>query len=645
MGGKDVLDRLLDELVDGRPVDWSALERDDTGSEQLREQIPDLRLIARIVALHRAIDDDLPLDAGASLFDPDRTRPGDSLAPDPSPAPVRTWGRYQLHECVGAGTFGAVYRASDPDLGLEVALKILHGGRRGEDLRERLLREGRALVKVRHPHVVRVFGVEAEGDQLGLCMEFVRGDTLDAVVRTTGTLNAREAALVGEDVCNALAAVHRAGILHRDVKARNVIREHGGRIVLMDFGAGETSDAPARSAEGTPLYMAPELLAGAPASECSDVYSAGVLLYHLVTGAYPVTGGSLEELRAAHLMGRKRSLTERRPDLPAGFRAIVEQAIASDAVRRYPTAGALLEALEQFRTSARATPVHRYVLIPLSGILLLGATVTGMGVLTSRHFNYALGIGEFAQEGPGDWLRYGAQSLVAPVTLTVAALVVVTLAMAAARLAGGLFTSARGAGLRLRRFGERVGAALRMHDAGVLSCLVLFLSGVALIATWYSFAPLLQALFSFVPTESAAVLERLSTDHCLDHEHYQLALLAIAALSTAAWVQVGRVARRTQQRLNRAYVAGGMAVVLFAAVSLQFPWRMLNSVWYESVAWQGLTCYVMGQHEGDVLLFCPDAEGFRNHQVKRSEVAVRGPRESIFWQFATSREPLRQCVS
>ena len=106
-----------------------------------------------------------------------------------------------------------------------------------------------------------------------------------------GPFSAREAAQIGVDLCHALAAVHGAGLLHRDIKATNVMREGGGRIVLMDFGAGQpfsTADQPVERIVGTPLYLAPELFKGEQPSRASDIYALGVLLYHLVTGSYPV---------------------------------------------------------------------------------------------------------------------------------------------------------------------------------------------------------------------------------------------------------------------------------------------------------------------------------------------------------------------
>ena len=114
-----------------------------------------------------------------------------------------------------------------------------------------------------------------------------------------GPFGAAEAALVGQDLCAALAAVHAAGLLHRDVKAQNVMRESGGRIVLMDFGPARSSAdtaEPARMA-GTPLYLAPEMFRGSQPRSQSDIYSLGVLLFYLVTGEFPVAAASIESSR------------------------------------------------------------------------------------------------------------------------------------------------------------------------------------------------------------------------------------------------------------------------------------------------------------------------------------------------------------
>ena len=133
-------------------------------------------------------------------------------------------------------------------------------------------------------------------------MELIRGQTLTQILSGYGTFSASEATIIGQEVCRALAAVHAAGIVHKDLKAQNVMRESGGRFVLMDFGAG-----------GTPVYLAPEVLSGAEATVASDIYALGVLLFYLVTRKYPASGASLDDLRQAHARGERRRLVDEPP--------------------------------------------------------------------------------------------------------------------------------------------------------------------------------------------------------------------------------------------------------------------------------------------------------------------------------------------
>ena len=273
--------------------------------------------------------------------------PSGSNGPEP-PVPER-WGSLVVRERVGAGVFGEVYRAYDEQLQREVALKLLRVGSRSSDrLAAKVLNEGRLLARLRHPNVVLVHGVEARGDRVGLWMEFVRGCTLEQLLDRQGLFGAREAALIGQDLCRALAAVHAAGLVHRDVKAQNVMREEGGRVVLMDFGTGvparDDESGRAAPAAGTPLYLAPELLDGGEATASSDLYSLGVLLYHLVTGGYPVVAASLADLKDAHQRGRRR-LHDARPDLPDAFVQAIDRALAPNPADRHASAGAMQDAL------------------------------------------------------------------------------------------------------------------------------------------------------------------------------------------------------------------------------------------------------------------------------------------------------------
>ena len=178
-------------------------------------------------------------------------------------------------------------------------------------------------------------------------MEFIQGETLAAMVRDRGPMSAREVVGIGVDLCRALSALQGASLLHRDIKAHNVMREVGGRIVLMDFSGAWTSEAGETPANlsGTPLYMAPELFENRPPSVASDIYSLGVLLFYLLAGRLPVEGPSLAELKDAHARRVRTRLRDLRPELPDAVVQVVERAAAHDASERYQTAGELEHAL------------------------------------------------------------------------------------------------------------------------------------------------------------------------------------------------------------------------------------------------------------------------------------------------------------
>jgi eukaryotic-like serine/threonine-protein kinase len=350
-GDLPALDDLIASVADGSPVDWERLEAQARDKEE-RQRLRALHVIADIAAVHRThagedagllVSDDRPRHAIRNV-EPNHRSNGSKPAQDPA----NRWGHLELLEKVGEGSFGEVFRAWDVHLEREVALKLLKPGVVAEDrLVARLLHEGRTLARVRHPNVVTVYGVETREGRLGLWMEFIRGRSLEQLLRANGPFGAREAALIGQDLCRALVAVHGAGLVHGDLKAENVLREQGGRVVLMDFGAGRALGRPAPHGDlaGTPMYLAPEVLNGEPATAQSDIFSLGVLLYHLVSDAYPVSARSLDELREAHTRHRIRRLDDARPDLPEGFSQTVHRALSADPRERHETAATLGNAL------------------------------------------------------------------------------------------------------------------------------------------------------------------------------------------------------------------------------------------------------------------------------------------------------------
>ena len=387
--GRQAIRQVIDSVADGgAEIDWGRLEQQVSNERDL-DLLRQLRVLSELSDFQRAEADrvdEAALKASAKAMariglKPMSARTGAIHSvprrPSSETVPLRRWGRLELSERLGEGTFGEVYRAFDRTLEREVAVKLLHVGRPQARL-ARVLDEARALARVRHPNVVVVHDAEVHDGRVGLCMELIRGQTLSSLLSAHGRLGATEATSIGQALCRALAAVHNEGLLHRDIKAQNVMREEGGRVVLMDFGAGqrlERAGQPPPRLTGTPLYLAPELLAGGKATVQSDIYSLGVLLYHLVTNDYPVSGASLEELKGAHRDGRRTRLHDARPDLDDAIVAVVERAIDADATRRYQTAGELGNALG--RTGV-VPPRHG----PLSGLGLGLAAATFLGAAT-----------------------------------------------------------------------------------------------------------------------------------------------------------------------------------------------------------------------------------------------------------------------
>jgi serine/threonine-protein kinase len=256
------------------------------------------------------------------------------------PVGMRQWGPFQLLQRLGQGAFGEVYRAWDPVLEREVALKLLLP--RGLNLDQQLaevVAEARAMARVRHPNIVSVYGVDRHDARVGFWSDFVRGRNLSRIIESSGPMAAAEAAKVTLALCDALTAVHDAGLLHRDIKASNTMRDENGRILLMDFGLSQDLQNAAGYA-GTPTYMSPELLAGASPSVQSDLYAMGVLLLYLCTGAYPLTGDS--------------SSTVPLRSIPAPLEKIIRQATAENPQDRYLSARQLSETLTGAITALHA---------------------------------------------------------------------------------------------------------------------------------------------------------------------------------------------------------------------------------------------------------------------------------------------------
>lgn len=655
MADDGLVDRVLDQVVDRLPVDWEAVtpqpEVSDSVGEDDADALAMLRLLDELGAVNQAFQrgefrdfpslDQLGGDAAQTAVTADlpasrvaRQQTESALASEAEER-MSSWGRYRLEEQIGRGGFGAVYRGWDPVLQMPVAIKILHRRHSDDRLAERLIREGQLLAQVKHPHVVRVLNVERHDGRVGLVMEYLRGETLDQMLTARGLLNHRETTVIAEDVCRALSAVHAVGLVHRDVKARNIMREHDGRIVLMDFGAGMPLDtAPGESGiVGTPVYMAPEVLRGAQATIASDVYAVGVLLFYLVTRRYPYEGHTVDDIRSAHTSGRRQFLLELRTDLPQAYVKVVERALSPDPRERFASPGALLQALLDARTTVRDW--RQVAVQAAAGIAGLAVTLTIGGAITSGVFNAALGRQAYATEGVVEWFVLGRRSMLLPLLLTLLAVGALGLLLALRNVLLPILPAARAAEEAALRRSKLWSDRLGVFDPFVAAGWLVLVTGVVLIAIWVHWSALLSAVTSSISTAPASVLAVLGPSSQEYQTNYRMALALLATANGAGWYGLWRFAVARGLKLPSWLLPTQAALLMLVYGSLQVTYRLVyDNDEFARASWQGQQCYALGERATDVLLFCP-AVSPRISAVEHSAVTAdpSAPAGSLFTEF------------
>lgn len=268
-------------------------------------------------------------------------------------------GRYTILEQVGRGGMGEVFRARDEQVGDTVALKRLRFLSADTRIVERFRREVRLARRVSHRHVARIYDLGQHGDILFLSMEFIEGHNLEEVRRKIGRFPIDEVLRIGIACAAGLEAAHAADVIHQDLKPANIMQEEGGRIVITDFGIAAGVDeakGDMQTAEilGTPAYMAPERVEGAPPDRRSDVYSLGVILYELLSAALPFEGKTPLAMATARLQGPALPMPER-ADLPARLREFVMACLDRDPDGRPATANEMHRALLELAPTTIAT--------------------------------------------------------------------------------------------------------------------------------------------------------------------------------------------------------------------------------------------------------------------------------------------------
>ena len=263
----------------------------------------------------------------------------------------RTIGKYRIVGQLGRGGAGVVYQAVDETLHRDVAVKTLNPDLANTEVMSRFRAEATILARLNHPQIATIYELfRADGDLL-MVMEFVRGESLDKLSERLGALSPERAAYIIDLILSALEHAHRAGVVHRDVKPANVMVTDEGSIKIMDFGIARILGADQKTVDfrlmGTPAYMSPEQVLGEEVDGRSDLYSVGVLLYRLLTGALPFAADTALGMLQRQIRNTPIPICAHRSGLPDWCEGIVQRALAKAQADRFQSAEAFREELSR----------------------------------------------------------------------------------------------------------------------------------------------------------------------------------------------------------------------------------------------------------------------------------------------------------
>lgn len=343
---------------------------------------------------------------GHTIGSADRLAAGATGAPA-TDAPVRQVGRYLVQSRLGRGGMATVYRAHDPSIGRDVAIKFLHASlAEDEDCKTRFLREARAAGGLSHPNIVVVHDVgEIEGRPY-MAMELIDGKPLDEVVERAEVLPLRDAVVMGVQLARALGYAHERGIVHRDIKPGNImVLKDRKSVKVTDFGIAHIDEGVQQRTQvgallGTPQYMSPEQARGDKVDGRSDLFSAGIVLYQMITGSRPFRGDNPVATITKIVNDPHPPITQGRPEAPASLRRVVDRCLAKNPAQRYQSGNELAEALLKVlaeldesareKNRARIVPLRVKWAVAMATVvaLVMGITAT---VITQRQYAALMG--------------------------------------------------------------------------------------------------------------------------------------------------------------------------------------------------------------------------------------------------------------
>jgi serine/threonine-protein kinase len=267
-----------------------------------------------------------------------------------------TLGKYRVTERIGRGGMAEVYKGIHPTLGSQVAIKVLYSHLSEEEgFLGRFEREAQAVAALQHPHLVRVFDYEAEGELSYMVMDFIDGGTLKQKIqelsRSGAHLPYRESFRIFRQVAEAVDYAHRKDMVHRDIKSANILLDKGGNAFLTDFGIARiisnTQFTATGALLGTPMYMSPEQCQGEKVTSLSDIYSLGIALFEMVTGSVPFETETPLSVIHKHIYEPMPEPSEYRPDIPETLEKVIMKSLEKEPADRYQTAQEMLRALAE----------------------------------------------------------------------------------------------------------------------------------------------------------------------------------------------------------------------------------------------------------------------------------------------------------
>lgn len=280
-------------------------------------------------------------------------------------------GRYEIQGILGRGSMGTIYRAHDPDIDRPLAIKLIRAdlldGDEREDFITRFRREAQAVGRCVHPNIVAVYDFALHQGNPFLAMEFVDGVTLAQAIRAAKQMPLEDVVFLILQVLDALQAVHALDIVHRDIKPANIMISGGTKVKLADFGISKISTAALTGGQmviGTPNYMSPEQWRGTGVDARSDLFSVGVVMYELLSGAKPFEGRHAEEIFSRLIQGPAPDIASACPGLPRPVCDVINRSLVKTPADRFSSAADMARALRVSATEAGTEFQNRTVVMP-----------------------------------------------------------------------------------------------------------------------------------------------------------------------------------------------------------------------------------------------------------------------------------------